>query len=624
MNQLPFDFILPSSNWVAPNEFPSLADARLIALDTETNDPQLKSKGAGWIYGAGHCAGVSIAADNGFSGYYPIGHGDGGNLDAGLVSDWLRRVCAVSGRDYIFANAFYDIGWLDTLGIKIGGRTRDISICDTLLNEEHIDGYGLEALGKRWLGSGKDEVELNEAARAYGFRPKQDLWRLHARFVGKYAETDAIRTLQIYQKQLPKLKEEKLLDALELETKLTPLLYRMTKQGIRVDLNYANELNETWLKEERSMLSLVGIGAKDIWDPECVRSLCRQYGIPIPPKDITIEGSGSLDKNYLNGTGNKQIIPFLRVRAINRCREIYLEQNLIRNSIKGRIHPQYIQMKSDEGGTRTMRLASKNPNAQQFPKRSRLFDSKLLRKCLIAEEGCQWAKIDYWSQEPIIQTHYALRKNLPGAEDLAAQFAKGIKLATFIEQKTNGSCNYDEAKGVAIGRSYGMGIPKMSHTLGIPEDECKIVLAAFDEAVPFIKILADLVSARANARGFLHGPLGYRRRFDLWNQRRTGVYAPPLPYAQACDKWGVRNIQRAYTYKAFNALCQMTGAIQAKKALVDIAESVVMPTLPVHDEINSANITSAKQAQDMKLAMENAIKLDLPVRADLDLGTTWQ
>ncbi len=626
--------MLPSTTWTPPRELPDLSSAKIIAIDTENRDPKLTTRGPAWIHGDGHCAGFSVATDSGFRGYFPLAHGGGGNLDREIVISWLAEQCSVAGRDYVFAGAFYDIGWLQSLGVTVQGRIRDVQICDALIDEENPDGYSLEALGRRWLGSGKDESELKAAANAYGYRPKEDLWKLHAKFVGRYGEADADRTLRIFQKQLPVLRSEGLWEAFELESRLTPILYGMTRQGIRVDLPYAVQLSERWKKEEDECLRILGCGAEDIWSPDFVRRLCGRLGIPIPEKNEDDDESGRLDKNYLSGTGNKDVMPFLRARAINRSRKIYLEQNLIENSIKGRIHPQYIQMKSEQGGCRTPRLASKNPNAQQFPKRSKLFDSKALRKCLIAEDGCEWAKLDYWSQEPIIQTHYALARRLEGAERIKEQFAKGVKLATFIEQETKGRCNYDEAKEVALGRSYGMGKGKMSRRMGISINECGEILEAFDRVVPFIKELADDVSAAAQARGFILMPLGYRRRFNYWQPVRNwdgkfekpwddDRYYEPVSRAVAEAQWGAKNIQRAYTYKAFNALCQGTGAIQAKKALVAISE-IVRPTLPVHDEINSANITSEAQAHTMKHAMETSLNLHLPARAELDLGLTWQ
>lgn len=626
--------MLPDVKWQPPRELPDLSDAKEIAIDTENRDPHLKSKGPGWIRRDGHMAGFSVATDTGFKGYFPIAHEGGGNLDSTLCTGWLADVCRKPDRDYVFTNAFYDLGWLESAGVTIKGRIRDISICDTLLDEENPDGYGLEALGRRWLGSGKNELELKQAANAFGFRPKEDMWRLPAKFVGLYGETDALRTLQIYQKQKPALIADDLMVPFELESELTPILYGMTKRGIRVDLNYANQLNDEWLRDEKTLLRELNASVDDIWNPDYVRSLCRHLNIPIPEKIPDDDESGALDKNYLTGTGNKGIIPLLKVRAINRTRSIYLEQNLIRNAINGRIHPQYVQMASDEGGTRTGRLASKNPNAQQFPKRSKLFESKRLRKALIAEDGCQWAKLDYWSQEPIIQVHYALVLGLDGAETVRDAFAKDIKLAHFIEKATDGRCNYDEAKEVALGRSYGMGKKKMSRRMGISIEECGDILEAFDEVVPFIKGLAEDVSATAKNRGYIKTLLGYRRRFNLWQPVRNwdrkfekdwddDRFYPATTYEKATLAWGAK-IQRAYTYKAFNALCQGGAANQAKKAIVEIAKAGILPTLPVHDEINSGNITDPSQAQRMKEIMENVIPLRLPARADLDLGYSWQ
>ena len=86
----------------------------------------------------------------------------------------------------------------------------------------------------------------------------------------------------------------------------------------------------------------------------------------------------------------------------------------------------------------------------------------------------------------------------------------------------------------------------------------------------------------------------------------------------------VHRIAVVASWVAFNAVCQGTGAIQAKRALLSIFEAGIFPTLPVHDEINSANINNEKQAGQMKEIMEHSLPLMLPARADLDVGLTWQ
>ena len=83
-------------------------------------------------------------------------------------------------------------------------------------------------------------------------------------------------------------------------------------------------------------------------------------------------------------------------------------------------------------------------------------------------------------------------------------------------------------------------------------------------------------------------------------------------------------LERAWTYKAFNALIQGGAANQAKKAVVLCVREGIIPNLLVHDEINSGTITDHAQARRMKEIAETAVTLRLPVRADLDVGSTWQ
>jgi DNA polymerase I-like protein with 3'-5' exonuclease and polymerase domains len=377
-------------------------------------------------------------------------------LDATIVKTWLREQLSVAHRDYVFANAQYDLGWLRTLGVEVKGRINDVCIADTLIDEERPEGYSLEALAQRWLGIGKEESVLRAAADNYGINAKADLWKLPANLVGAYGEADPVRTLAIWQKQKPVLHEEGLWQVYELERQLNPILFEMFWRGIRVDTDFGQQLNDRWLKRERELFHL--LGGLDIWSTVDVAKLCDKEKIHYPR---TTKGNPSITKQFMEASSHPKLIELRELRALQSTRSIYLEQNLLKDVINGRIHPQYIQMASDDGGTRTMRLSCRNPNAQQFPKRSSLFDAKTLRHCLLPEAGSRWAKFDYWSQEPVIQCHYGLVQNLPGAEETAAAFRRGIKLATFVEKGTKGRLNYDQAKAVILGRSYGMGAPKM-------------------------------------------------------------------------------------------------------------------------------------------------------------------
>ena len=60
----------PKSEWVLPAELPDIFDAKQIAIDVETRDPNIKSNGPGWPTGDGEVVGYAIAVD-GWSGYIP-------------------------------------------------------------------------------------------------------------------------------------------------------------------------------------------------------------------------------------------------------------------------------------------------------------------------------------------------------------------------------------------------------------------------------------------------------------------------------------------------------------------------------------------------------------------------
>ena len=81
----------PQTEWVPPASFPDLSKYDEIAIDLETKDPELKTLGSGSITGKGEIVGIAVAVE-GWSGYYPIAHEGGGNLDKKKVLDWFRTI----------------------------------------------------------------------------------------------------------------------------------------------------------------------------------------------------------------------------------------------------------------------------------------------------------------------------------------------------------------------------------------------------------------------------------------------------------------------------------------------------------------------------------------------------
>jgi len=76
-------------------------EAKLIAIDTETYDPNLKTMGPGGFRKDGHVAGISISTDSGYTEYFPIGHEGGGNLNKTKVISFLLYIYSKKEKAYI-------------------------------------------------------------------------------------------------------------------------------------------------------------------------------------------------------------------------------------------------------------------------------------------------------------------------------------------------------------------------------------------------------------------------------------------------------------------------------------------------------------------------------------------
>ena len=144
----------PKSEWVPPHELPDIFDAKTIAIDVETKDPNLKTKGPGWPTGDGEVVGYAVAVD-GWKGYIPIRHGGGGNIDERIVNNWMKKVCE-SPAEKIMHNAQYDAGWLRRMGFTVKGRIIDTMVIASLLDENRFS-YSLNALAFDYLSKTKSE-----------------------------------------------------------------------------------------------------------------------------------------------------------------------------------------------------------------------------------------------------------------------------------------------------------------------------------------------------------------------------------------------------------------------------------------------------------------------------------
>jgi len=607
------------SEWLPPPSFPNLSEAKEIAIDLETCDPNLESLGPGWPRKDGFIVGYAVAVD-GWSGYFPVAHGGGGNLDKRIVELWITDILATPA-DKIMHNAAYDLGWLRASGFVVNGTVFDTMLAAPLLDENRFN-YSLNSLGFDYLQEAKSEQGLREAASDFGVHAKKELWKLPAMHVGAYAEQDAALTLKLWHHLKALLRKEEVESIFELETAVLPVLVEITLKGIHFDrVKCEQKMNEMRAKETeilKYLKSQAGMQV-DIWAAQSIAAAFSRLGIEYPK---TNAGAPSFTKSFLDTHDHPMAKMILEAREYNKTHGTFLEPYLKHSAKDGRIHTHFNQMRNEDGGTVTGRLSAANPNLQQVPARHEII-GPMVRGLFLPEEGDIWAANDFSSQEPRLLVHYASLLELPGAEKMAQAYRDNPDTDFHQMVADMAGIKRKAAKTIGLGLMYGMGKAKLAQSLDLPLDEASELIATFHSKVPFLKGTVDAVMKRIehpSSNGSIRTLLGRKCRFPLWEPTEWGVNKA-LPREQALIEYGAR-IKRAGTYKGLNRLIQGSAADQTKAGMVALHKAGFNLLLQVHDEIalSVKNIEEARAAAEL---MTTAVNLEVPSRVDVESGRSW-
>ena len=604
------------TEWVKPTEFPDLRQVEEIAIDLETKDPGLKDRGSGSIIGDGEVAGISVATTH-YKGYFPIAHQGGGNMDRKKVLEWLKDILE-SPSTKIFHNAIYDVCWLRKLGFKINGDIVCTMIAAAVTDENRFR-YDLNSLAWHYLGYGKNERILREAAEEWGIDHKAEMYKLPAMHVGAYAERDAQITLELWQEMKKEIINQDLEDIFDLETELFPCLVDMRFKGVRVDVERAHQMKKDFIKEENELLTNIENETNirpQIWAARSVANVFDILKIPYERTEKT--AAPSFTKNFLQHHDHPVVRMIAKAREINKAHTTFID-SIIKYEHKGRIHAEINQLRSDNGGTITGRFSYQNPNLQQIPARNKDLGPKI-RSLFIPEEGCKWGCFDYSQQEPRLVVHYASLYKLPSVyevidsykEDTNADFHQTIAEMADIPRT--------QAKTINLGLFYGMGKGKLQAELGISKEKAEELFSQYHNKVPFVKQLMSKASNRAQERGQIRTLLGRLCRFHLWEPNQFGMHKA-LSHEEALSEHGP-GIRRAYTYKALNKLIQGSAADMTKKSMLDLYKEGIVAHIQIHDELD-LSIENEEQVQKIVEIMENAVRLEVPNKVDYEFGANW-
>jgi DNA polymerase I-like protein with 3'-5' exonuclease and polymerase domains len=617
--------------WNIPTEYPDLTQHKQIAIDLETCDPRLTTLGPGWARKDGFIVGIAVAAGD-WEGYFPIRHANGHNLDPKITMRWLKKQMATPHIDKIMHNATYDLGWLRAEGVEVQGRIIDTMITGAIVDENRMS-YSLNNLGRDYLAERKNEKLLRVAAAEWGLDPKAEMYKLPPVFVGRYAEQDAGMTLRLWERLKIELDSNDLWSIWNLETSLIPMMCDMRQMGVRVDISKAEQAKKVFKNKSQEIKNeihrLTGIRVEP-WAAASVASVFDALGIPYPTSnDSQLDmfrkkgGAPSFTKQWLAAHAHPVAKMIMDLREADKADSTFID-SILRHEHEGRIHTEFHQLRSDDGGTVTGRFSSSNPNLQQIPARDPEI-KKVIRGLFIPEHGTQWGSFDYSSQEPRLLVHFAASLKGEHRHDMIDTVVKAynegdVDLHQMVADFAG--ISRKEAKVVNLGIMYGMGKGKLAGQLGITEEEAGTLLETHRDKVPFVKGLADLAMQQAAKHGVIRTLLGRRCNFHLWEPRSFG-YKKPLPFEEAMTTYG-QPLTRAFTYKALNKLIQGSAADQTKKAMADCHAEGLLPMLTVHDEL-CFSVESAEQAARIKEIMETGLShvLKVPSKVDAEMGANW-
>jgi DNA polymerase I-like protein with 3'-5' exonuclease and polymerase domains len=624
---------------------PDLCRVGVIALDTETRDNRLRAKkGSGWPFGDGHVCGVSVAYRAGTevrAHYFPLRHPDSDNFDSAQVFNWLRDLIASDVR-IVTQNGLYDWGWLradaDIL-MPPAERLEEIGALATLVDENRLK-YSLEALCA-WRGiPGKDDTALKEGVAALGLpkraKPAAHIWQMPARFVGRYAEGDAISTLLLFESLDPVLDREGTRNAYRLEVDLLPMVLEMRRRGIRIDVEAAERARDLLLaKRDAVFAELSGklganVGMAEIGRTKWLAETFDKHGIKYPRTEkgnpsFTAGNSGWMPRH-------PHWLPPLIVKAdrLNNAAANFLQGYILDHVVNGRVHAEIHPHRSDEGGTRSLRFSYSDPPLQLMPAHDEELTA-LVRGVFLPEAGEVWAKPDISQQEFRFIVHYAARHKLRGAQQAVERYRSDpdTDFHGFVSELTG--IERQAAKSANFAKAFGAGVRKFAAMINQREGAARAIYERYDRALPFVHQLAKLCQRTAQRHGFVELYDGARRHWDEWVAAVDWTKgAGPCPRDEAerrvndpAHPWYRKGpLRRADTHKAMNALIQGSAARHTKLWMRAVWREGITPLLQMHDALE-CSVSSPEQAERVAELGCEAVALEVPMRVDLKYGRNW-
>lgn len=576
--------------------------------DLEALAAELRKAGEVWLIPAYRGAplsaglvGLGLALPEGRSFYLPLGHLRAPVLPAAEVKRALGPLFAdgslkKSGHDL---KALLHL--LSNLGLELSGAHGDVQLLSYLLNPSRKE-HALSDLARERLGA--------ELPAHPGERKELPLAEAEVEEVAAFvaASADAAQRLS------PLLWDEAEHVGLsrvarEIELPLLPVLARMERAGIKVDLAVLAEVSrkvEAACQERLAETYRLAGRELNVGSPaQLAQVLYGELKLPVLKKGKT---GPSTDQEVLEKLAQQHPLPraILEYRNVAKLKSTYLDPLPSLVAADGRVHTTFQQT-----ATATGRLSSTDPNLQNIPIRNEL--GREIRSAFVAEQGQQLISADYSQIELRILAHIAGDRGLLQAFGSDADVHTQTAAEVFAVRPEEVTLQMRRAaKMVNYGIAYGLSSHGLATRLDIPTEEAQSIIDRYFQRYAGIHRYLEETIAQAHRNGFVESLFGRRR------------YLPELGSAN-------RGVAMAAERAAINMPIQGTAADLIKLAMIRLERALgerklgARMLLQVHDEL-VFEAPLAEVEETIALArelMSSAAELQVPLKVDVRAGHSW-
>jgi DNA polymerase-1 len=553
--------------------------------------------------------GLSFSFDTG--GYYiPFIYPKSRAADIDMEFDFndfiteMKEVFESEGIKKIGHNLKFDILHLKKYGIEVSGIKDDSMVMSYLLHPNrrahNLKDLTYEILNYKQVeyndlvGKGKNQASLITV----------DLERL-----SRYCIDDSFLSLQLVKHLASEIDKKELRHLYEtIEMPLVKVLTDMEYEGVRVDMEFlkrAARQFENQIKElEQEIFSLAGYTFNLNSSQQLGELLFEKMNLPIKKRTRKTK-TYSTDSDVLNELKSFPIVAkIIDYRTYKKLLSTYLEGLMETVDDRNRVHTSFNQTV-----TATGRLSSSNPNLQNIPVGE---TGGINVRDAFVSEGDKWLlAADYSQIELRVMAHFSKDKNLIQAFEkdfdihqhtADTVFGKDLFLTEKERRK--------RAKVINFSVLYGSGPFSLSKELGVGYKEAQNFIDMYFETYTGVKAFMEDVIARAEADPEVKTISGRRRS---------------IPEILSSNRTVKENGKRM----AINTTIQGSAADIIKIAMINIHRELKNMKsrliMQVHDELifEYPQSEEGRLCKIVKTEMENAVKLNVPLKVVLKRGKTW-